>query len=893
MTDATDRWVLPGLTLLADWSIRWGVLLLAVALWLALRPPRRAATRHLLCALALAAGLFLPLVPRWGSVFVPWPSRWGTDSAGSDLPAPSRPLDATGAVHIGSMPTLPPGRESTRAGDRALRASSAAGLVRPAALSPALGAWRLGVLVLAVVWGVVVIILAARLIGGRVVLRMLRGDASEVGDDSCRLLEHCRRALGLARPVVLATHPAVASPVAVGGRRPVVLVPPEWDAWPEAHRRACLLHELTHLARRDDWAKLAQELVRVPFFFHPLVRWLLVRLDRERELLCDEAVVALGSDPVGYAQLLLELARRPGRLLPLAGAVRHVGLPFLDRRTVAVRIERLLEDDMARTVSYSPSPQRVFLAVGTLMLVAALGVGGLQVRAVEPKAKGADEPPPKVEGPRAVEPDDLAGVVVDTQGKPIEGVEARAWHWISFPGDTTRTLTDKDGRFRLTKFLPGFIPRDEKIEVRIRKEGYESQFHFDRLVGQPGWVVVLENSTYFDGRVLAPDGTPAPGARIVATAKHGPAETQEIRTTEASSGKDGRYRLYVAPGAYEIDVRAAGFGVARQKATVAARQARQLDIPLAPGVTFVARAIDHQTGKPLAGVKLEAWMKPGIEGTTKADGRLEIRDVPPGTYPRFAVQAKGYTRWWSDACTQVWNRYQKDPGDGFQRNFDDLDFEVAPGMKPVTIELERGVVIKGRVIDPDGKPVAGATVAPARTGTGNSLTGDTRFSVESDAQGNFTMELPASGDRDYNLVVHDGKYLEWRKWANGVREPFRTKPGEEVGVLLMRLTRPATVRGRVVDKQGKPVANLEIRANAADLLENRYYVPSTKTGTDGTYELRCVRPGEQFIQIGQHWMNDGPAEVNRPVSLAPGETLAGVDFVAPELSPPVVPPGRQ
>ena len=58
------------------------------------------------------------------------------------------------------------------------------------------------------------------------------------------------------------------------------------------------------------------------------------------------------------------------------------------------------------------------------------------------------------------------------------------------------------------------------------------------------------------------------------------------------------------------------------------------------------------------------------------------------------------------------------------------------------------------------------------TGTGNSLTGDTRFSVVTDAAGRFTMSLPASGDRDYNLVAHDGKYGERRIWAIGVLPPF-------------------------------------------------------------------------------------------------------------------------
>jgi hypothetical protein len=82
------------------------------------------------------------------------------------------------------------------------------------------------------------------------------------------------------------------------------------------------------------------------------------------------------------------------------------------------------------------------------------------------------------------------------------------------------------------------------------------------------------------------------------------------------------------------------------------------------------------------------------------------------------------------------------------------------------------------------------------------------------------MALPASGEREYNLVAHDGKYGEWRRWANGVHHPFRTKPGQQLALVLM-LTRPARVRGRVIDKNGKPVAGRDVRASAADKLGNR------------------------------------------------------------------------
>ena len=269
----------------------------------------------------------------------------------------------------------------------------------------------------AVAWAAVALVLLVRLAGGWWTLARLRWGAVGAGTDSDRLLDECRSALGLSRPVRIAMHPAVASPAVVGGWRPVVLVPDDWGGWPEPRRRACLLHELAHLSRYDDWARLVQEVVRAPFFFHPMVGWLLARLDRERELLCDEAAVALGSDPMAYARLLLDLARRPGRIR-LAAAARPGWLPFLDRRTVAVRIARLLEDDMTSTLS-RPSIGRSFVVAG-LAVGAALVLGGLRV-GVGPAAMAV--PPPQVAAlaPAASEkaPDDLSGVVLDPDGRPV------------------------------------------------------------------------------------------------------------------------------------------------------------------------------------------------------------------------------------------------------------------------------------------------------------------------------------------------------------------------------------------------------------------------------------------------------------------------------------------
>jgi beta-lactamase regulating signal transducer with metallopeptidase domain/protocatechuate 3,4-dioxygenase beta subunit len=1395
LVEIADRWVIPGLTLLAGWSVRWGVLLAVFLIWLAVLPPRRAATRYLMGMVLLASGLLLPVVPRWGRIAIPrslTTANLGGSPSADAVPRPAlpiaepdrMPIEVPARKWIGANPTVT---------DERPRPAEAVPAPSPAAT---LGRWRWAALTIAAGWFLAVFVLACRLAGGMLWLVRLRKEADDVDEVSRLIFEDCRRTIGLCRRVSLAAHPAVGSPLTLGGRGPTILVPVEWASWSEGDRRTSLLHELAHLVRYDDRLKLAQELIRIPFFFHPLVHRLMARIDRERELLCDETVVALGSDPLAYARLLLDLARCPGRLLPFATTFRVGCLRFFDRGTVIVRIEHLLEDDMGRTLS-RPSTLRL-VATGIATLGVALGAGGVGVQTVGPKVKkpgqdaqpaalakqasprqieglirepdgkpaagavvvaalrhaaepnrqvlktssdgrfiwsipdgvvslylvvhkqgfapaiwmggleadkrgdkfeeqlrtpepfsavlvdtdgrplagarvriemfahsatlprdgtgsqtvsttytyvrrevirdspleelfetttdqngaftlptpgpdtwlklrvtpvgarsmrlraekepqgaiattmgesgfvaapagqstrliavpaariagrvvtklpgvnimglevsfqdshppdagklasanfgvqdevktdkdgrfvidalsegtvnvfvhGTGEgeswtyraaqdvmlkpgetseidfelvrgvevkgqvvaqssetpvagagvgvygpfrprtgamtrsartdaqgtyrhrlppgetylyvmaPPPGfrrlagegssrtvnipagvdhfdvpplaiagavtvrgrvvdtagapvagativgtcegnvcvqfpgketvtdargefrlpeggyntiakgeparllvrlrdgaehevavipgndgvatvklalrvektagVDGPKNVGPDELAGVVVDAHGKPLEGVEVDAWTW--YPGNETHT--DARGWFRLAKLDKSH--KDRKIEVRFTKPGYTPELFLKQPSGVANWVVVLDNKTYFEGTVTTPGGKPAPGVLIRANPGMKQADGFMLSEiwTETRTDERGRYRLYAPADVYDVQVRAPDVGVARLKETsLGTDEAKRLDISLSPGVKFRAKVVDSLTGKPVAGVRLWHWQHKGIEGRSESDGMVTIADMLPGPFS-FSVEADGYARWWSDQSSSQWGRRQILPGrsggPGWQRNFDSVDFELRPAMEPVTITLEPAVKITGEVRDPDGNPVAGATVAPALTGTGNSLTGDTRFSVTTDPQGHFEMPLPASGEREYNVVAHDGKYQQWRKWANGVHRPFRAKPGEKLAMVLM-LTSPATVRGRVVDGTGKPVANREVRASAADKLENRYYDPTVKSAADGSFELKYIRPGEQFIQAAPFWLDaaQAPPGSSLVVTLKAGET---------------------
>ncbi len=100
-------------------------------------------------------------------------------------------------------------------------------------------------------------------------------------------------------------------PSAIGlGKRTIIL--PEWTLQeiPPADLSAILLHEFAHLRRGDDWTNLIQKIVRALFFFHPAVWWLDDRLSTEREMACDDAVLAETDNPRGYANCLVSLLEK-------------------------------------------------------------------------------------------------------------------------------------------------------------------------------------------------------------------------------------------------------------------------------------------------------------------------------------------------------------------------------------------------------------------------------------------------------------------------------------------------------------------------------------------------------------------------------------------------------
>jgi beta-lactamase regulating signal transducer with metallopeptidase domain len=169
------------------------------------------------------------------------------------------------------------------------------------------------------------------------------------------------------RPVALCTSDLVHVPTAIGLIKPAVILP-SWilqELSPQELNQI-LLHELAHLRRWDDWTNLAQKLVKALFFFHPAVWWIERQVSLEREMACDDAVVAETCSPRAYAECLAHLAEKTliQRSLVLAqaalGRIRHTSL----------RVAQILDVNRPANRKRSWKPAVSFVAVFAIGSVA-------------------------------------------------------------------------------------------------------------------------------------------------------------------------------------------------------------------------------------------------------------------------------------------------------------------------------------------------------------------------------------------------------------------------------------------------------------------------------------------------------------------------------------------
>jgi uncharacterized protein YjbI with pentapeptide repeats/beta-lactamase regulating signal transducer with metallopeptidase domain len=187
--------------------------------------------------------------------------------------------------------------------------------------------------------------------------------------------------VGPGREIYLRLSYETETPVAIGFRRPVILIPTELaTADGLGAIEPLILHEHAHLRRKDDWTNLLQRAIERVLWFNPVV-WLVGRrIALEREIASDDAVVEKTGEAHAYATSLWKLAREmrmPEHAVVAPGAL-------LTRKQITVRIEQLLDKKRAR-LHRSP-----VVALGVaLAAVFAIGFVASSAPAVELPAQAA------------------------------------------------------------------------------------------------------------------------------------------------------------------------------------------------------------------------------------------------------------------------------------------------------------------------------------------------------------------------------------------------------------------------------------------------------------------------------------------------------------------------
>jgi len=276
---------------------------LLVGLGLKLLRPRNPHVEMTAWIVVLAVSFAMPALMQWVRIPVSQPAISALDGpldigptlSAFDIaptaPAPDDGASADPAAMAPGVPTPPPAMAVRHTGWRDIAAS--------------------------VYLAVAFCLLARICAGGFLVLRLARG-AKPV---------RASWATGLD----VRTSSQVATPLTLGG---AVVLPPGYETWPAAKRRAILAHEFSHVERRDFLVQLAAALNRAVFWFSPLAWWVEKRLIELGETASDDAAIEQIGDRAAYAELLLDLARE--------SRSRSLGLAMARPSTVHRRIDRIL-----------------------------------------------------------------------------------------------------------------------------------------------------------------------------------------------------------------------------------------------------------------------------------------------------------------------------------------------------------------------------------------------------------------------------------------------------------------------------------------------------------------------------------------------------------------------
>lgn len=439
--------------------------------------------------------------------------------------------------------------------------------------------------------------------------------------------------------------------------------------------------------------------------------------------------------------------------------------------------------------------------------------------------------------------------------------------------------TDNDGYFTVNELGAGMYTYSASAEGYTAETGWRNGRRADLSKGGETDVgeIPLLPSGDVTGKVLDLEtGKPIANAAIELETGSGFGRWSQFSGT---SDAEGTFHIKgVAAGQFTLKVSAAGYAPVSRPGLVAesAKTTDAGEIRLGRGFKLEGTVVDAQ-GKGVAGAVVTVaqrgtatgfgWEAPGgILGsaTTASNGSFSIGGMVEGP-ARVSVVAE---------------------------NFASLrhDLELQPGMGPLTLKLQAGARIVGRILAADGRPANGA-VAGLVSHT------DPAYQIHKAQPG----QMQWFGDTGITTGTADTGIFELKNVPSGTYL-FLCFPGVGRGLSVdnvrvnetdidlgdLSLPGPGTLRVTVTDG-GEPVAGLRVEARAglggwstgADSSH-----PGADTDSSGVALIENVPAGDVYVMTARDKDNaDTDVFLKRRVTVTPGKTTEfRIEFKSPDAA---------
>lgn len=443
------------------------------------------------------------------------------------------------------------------------------------------------------------------------------------------------------------------------------------------------------------------------------------------------------------------------------------------------------------------------------------------------------------------EPTELRGMVVDPLGAPIEG--CRVTFLLSGKGAFPRgeelslplserpaTTTDHEGRFSFRN-----LPSGERHGLLVHHPDIALLKVEGVLVAGFGVTeeppIVLRRGKRVRGTVTTFSGVPIAGAALHLDSAWNAQDPQPtVDRLSTTTNAQGEYLLQGIPdGTRFLTARAEGFGTLTQiqslKFSDETGDQHLVDFRLQGTARMAGRVVDT-SGEPLEGVEVVAVDRsayrqvPHGRDVTKADGSFDVLGLQAGTYQ---------IHYWA-------------PG-----SHEGVVNDIAIPQEKLELVLEHRITFSGVVVDRE----TGAGVSSFSLFLRTSDSGDGPSAV---AQDGVDFARASGGAFALPVVQPRGNFLiEARApgYAPTFSAPFTNPGGTAVEGLRIEMERGGSIRGRLVDDQGEPVAGgwIESRDQSwsddpiievlGDYFPSESTVREVRSDRDGVFRLPHLHPG--------------------------------------------------